>query len=446
MVTDVLPARTSTAAVLGDVDLAAVILAFLPTRDHARSAATNVAFAAASRRDGTWAASWPWRHLHPKPPYPLPSFRRAAALAAALEVAPPAFQGVQRLASDACAIAFTLGDAIIGTADGAVVVLPRITLGHTAVAPTAVTLDLHSGSVRHMQLVRRAAIGDPDAVGTPPASALFVGTWQGAVHSIGLPADAATVPTDVVTGLGGPVYALRVEGQSLYTCCSDGDVRIWSLTSGECVGRLCGHTGAVTDLAVAMVPLLHSAEAPAGGVVGVLPSSSWQAHRWPHGAECARLLVTTSYDGDVRVWDTTHRMCCLVLRGHRAPVWSVACCGSLVITGSADGTLRLWSLQGSLAAHAAAPGSSAALPHVAVAHEDVLSPWAVTHRKQILCVTVYAHILLAGGSDGSIIAWDLRDLSMLWAFDAACGTKDGVPVHTLWSDNSSQRWQGVKAR
>ena len=53
-------------------------------------------------------------------------------------------------------------------------------------------------------------------------------------------------------------------------------------------------------------------------------------------------IVSSSYDGTLRVWNVGDGACVGVLRGHRGPVWTVQVVGNCIFSGSADGTVRVW--------------------------------------------------------------------------------------------------------
>lgn len=89
---------------------------------------------------------------------------------------------------------------------------------------------------------------------------------------------------------------------------------------GDCVLLLEGHTGAVTDLAV---------------------------------AQAGSILVTASADHTARVWGLDKGQCMAVLQGHTASVTAVVVdeFGRFAVTGSADGTGRVWDLHSGQCAH-----------------------------------------------------------------------------------------------
>ncbi|MCP4549293.1 MAG: helix-turn-helix domain-containing protein [bacterium] len=90
-------------------------------------------------------------------------------------------------------------------------------------------------------------------------------------------------------------------------------LEIWDLSTGQVVGELKDHTGAVNDVAVT-----------ADG----------------------RLAISASSDKTLKVWDMETKQCIQTLEGHTASVESVAVTpnGYLAISSSVDTTIRVWDL------------------------------------------------------------------------------------------------------
>lgn len=143
----------------------------------------------------------------------------------------------------------------------------------------------------------------------------------------------------VFPGTPEPVYDLAVAPGQKYVASAykSGEVRVWSLRTGELHAVYRGHEGPV-----------------------------WSVEFDQTG----KYLVTGSSDTTARVWaldspDTAKH----ILRGHRATVWRAVFSpdATQVATGSADGSARLWTL---------ASGTSVKLPHRGTAppgdpHHDV---------------------------------------------------------------------------
>ena len=106
---------------------------------------------------------------------------------------------------------------------------------------------------------------------------------------------------------------------TIATTSKDKTIRVWSLSTMECIAVLAGHDGGVRS--VAFVPR----GAPSLGEEG-------------------RMLASGSEDCSVKLW--VGELCKATLRGHRGPVLSIAISGDglHLASASADKTARVWSL------------------------------------------------------------------------------------------------------
>lgn len=105
--------------------------------------------------------------------------------------------------------------------------------------------------------------------------------------------------------------AFTPDGQRLLAGCADATLRIWSITDGQPLAVLYGHTGVVWALALS-----------------------------PDGRWCA----SCSDDWTVRLWDLSSGRAGHLLRGHTNVVESIAFSpdGGLLASGGQDKTVRLW--------------------------------------------------------------------------------------------------------
>ncbi|KAG7353760.1 WD40 repeat-containing protein [Nitzschia inconspicua] len=140
---------------------------------------------------------------------------------------------------------------------------------------------------------------------------------------------------------GSPVRSVSFDvasgGARLATGSSDGSVVLWDIVAETGLFRLLGHRGGITDIHFV------SMQQPQGGMLD--------------------LLVTTSLDGFVKVWDLKGQCCIQTIPSHKGEVWAAACLtipesrqipGSSdsttmnerirLITGSSDGQARIWSM------------------------------------------------------------------------------------------------------
>lgn len=118
---------------------------------------------------------------------------------------------------------------------------------------------------------------------------------------------------------------------------SDGSVVLWDIVAETGIFRLLGHTSGVTDIHFVS---LHDGEID--------------------------VLITTSLDGYIKVWDLKGQCCIQTIPSHRGEVWAAACFTIpnilpvqdtsdavnkngderiRLITGSTDGQARVWSIE-----------------------------------------------------------------------------------------------------
>ena len=119
----------------------------------------------------------------------------------------------------------------------------------------------------------------------------------------------------------------------------------------------------------------------------------------------APLIVSSSVDGTVRVWDRKERRELQVLR-HGVPVRAVACTGpaasaNLCLSGAADGKARIWDLDGAR-----------------LVHELTDNGPDKGHRGAVSCVAFSPDGLtcITGGEDKEIILWDTTTGKQLTRF------------------------------
>ncbi len=123
-----------------------------------------------------------------------------------------------------------------------------------------------------------------------------------------------------LAGHSSSVSALRFDsgGFTLVSGAADGAGVLWDTIAERGLRRLKGHKGRMTDALF-------------------VPSSS---------SASPKLLLTSSQDTLVKVWDVDAGHCLQTVVGHRSEVRSldIDSEGSRVVTGSSDGELRVWSV------------------------------------------------------------------------------------------------------
>lgn len=105
-------------------------------------------------------------------------------------------------------------------------------------------------------------------------------------------------------------------GKKLISACKDGTIIQWDPSTGKQIGRnMTGHKNFITALA-------------------------WEPYH--QNIEC-RYFVSSSKDGDLRIWDSILGQTTIVLSGHTKSVTCVKWGGNgLIYSGSQDKTIRVW--------------------------------------------------------------------------------------------------------
>jgi WD40 repeat protein len=115
--------------------------------------------------------------------------------------------------------------------------------------------------------------------------------------------------------------AFSSDGQRLLSWSRDGTARTWDASTGDCLGVCGGHRGILKWTTT---------------TVGAVTRAVFSPNR--------RLVATSSYDGNVRVWLAETGQLLATLAGHQSWVYGVAFSGdgSRIVSASRDRTARVW--------------------------------------------------------------------------------------------------------
>ncbi len=200
--------------------------------------------------------------------------------------------------------------------------------------------------------------------------------------------------------LGGPTRqgrSMAVAADTLVACLENGPLTLFAHATGRRLRSFRAHPGVAT--CVEFSP--HGARVASGGSDRVLRvwsvqsgdcEYSLQGHQafvsaltW-HPTE--NTVVTASADGTARVWDLDDRQCLHVLEGHRGPIRSVAIAddGRVVLTAGQDGLIGVWDTK---------TGGNIRFGR--------------GHQGAATAVVALGESIAAGGDDGTVRLWSLRN-------------------------------------
>mmetsp|Transcript_32735 Transcript_32735/g.72312 ORF Transcript_32735/g.72312 Transcript_32735/m.72312 type:complete len:987 (-) Transcript_32735:326-3286(-) len=164
------------------------------------------------------------------------------------------------------------------------------------------------------------------------------------------PSTSTSSPAEVT------ILARSPQGPKVAAGYSDGCIRIWDTSSGECNVTFKGHKAAVTALRFnASGSHLASGSKDTDlimwDVVGETGLYRLRGHKDQVTdlvfVDRAHKLVSCSKDGLVKVWDLDTQHCCQTIAGHKAEVWTldVDPAQKRLVTGSTDHELRVYAIQ-----------------------------------------------------------------------------------------------------
>lgn len=160
---------------------------------------------------------------------------------------------------------------------------------------------------------------------------------------------------------------------------------------------------------------------------GADPSSAWiHACVFDHSG---RFLISANQEGTLSVWSLETRRKVVALEGHRAAVTDCAMdpASNVVVSSSLDGSLIVWDL------------------------ETLRRQRTIVAQAPLVCCAVAPEgLIVAGGEDGSLSAWNPADGRRRWARFAHDGevaactvSPDGALVFSAGSDKMLAAWDAV---
>ncbi|KAK3943070.1 WD40-repeat-containing domain protein [Diplogelasinospora grovesii] len=171
----------------------------------------------------------------------------------------------------------------------------------------------------------------------------------------------------------------------------DRDVRVWDLTTGQCLHTLRGHTSTVRCLKMSDANTAISGSRDTTLRVWDIRTGLCKNVLVGHQASvrCLEIkgdiVVSGSYDTTAKVWSISEGRCLHTLQGHYSQIYAIAFDGHRVATGSLDTSVRIWN---------AATGECLA--------------FLQGHTSLVGQLQMRGGTLVTGGSDGSVRVWSLE--------------------------------------
>jgi WD40 repeat protein len=235
-------------------------------------------------------------------------------------------------------------------------------------------------------------------------------------EQVGAPLQGAEGGDAILQGHHGLVWtvALGSNGQSLVSGGSDGTVRIWDTSRGDCLDILREHVGVVHGIALSSDGKL----AASGGLDGVIrlwelgwPASPSRCVATLQGSgewwDCTaltpdgRLVAASSSEGVIRLWDTGSGRLCDTILAH-SNVWGMALSanGQLLLSSGREGAVKLWDLASGQAV-VILEGLPEAVRGVALTRDGKLAAFGWSDSTVQLCHVGRPHAIrvLAGHED-----------------------------------------------
>ncbi len=186
----------------------------------------------------------------------------------------------------------------------------------------------------------------------------------------------------------------------------DGTVRLWDTNTGQPLGVLTGHVGAVWRVAV---------------------------------SRDGTLVASAGSDGTLRLWDSSSGRPLGVLTGHVGAIWSVALSapGDLLASCGEDGTVRLWSLTG-----LTQRGGNLGIQEGVMARRQ--SAVLLGHTGAVLGVALSAdgRLVASGAADQTLRLWEVATGRLLAILSGHTEAVSGVALSADGTLVASGSWDG----
>ncbi len=306
----------------------------------------------------------------------------------------------------------------------------------------------------------------------------YLAVWQAYLQGVSLP-DINLAHTNlsrsIFTDTFGSILSvtLSLNGEMLAVGTANGEVRLWSATSGTSLLTYQGHSDCVRSVAFSLDGRMLASgsddqtirlwDVNSGQCLHVLNGHTgwvWSVAFSPDST----LLVSGSEDQDVRLWDVNSGQCLHVLNGHTSRVYSAAFSsdGQMLASGSEDQTVRLWdvnagSILKTLKGHSSWVWSVSFNSHgqmlASGSDDQTVRLWDTqtgqclqvlnghTNRVRSVAFSPDGHILASGSEDQTIRLWDVNTGQYIKTFQGHSSRVRSVAFsggHTLASGSDDQ--------
>lgn len=184
------------------------------------------------------------------------------------------------------------------------------------------------------------------------------------------------------------VYCLQFDAKKIISGSRDRSIKIWDLTSKECINTLIGHTGSVLCL----------------------------QYNDQH-------IISGSSDATIRIWNVKTGECCSVLHGHAQPVLDIQFYGrDHIVSCSKDMTLRVWNL-----------------------HTGTVLRTIHGHTAAVNSIHVHGGLVASASGDSTVRIWEIETGALVRILKGherglACVQFDGDRVVSGSNDKTIKIW------